>query len=473
MNKSFKQERRNGMKTSVWVTRCAALGAALTLVAACDQSEPVASSCADTKCGDHEALPAACGAEAGGSGDGHGHAGGKDATISFEERANKPCEHKIPIYQCDECRYEANVVKLGPGILREGPSSGLVVTQAAARVRGSVVIPATGEIALNANATAHISPRVAGIIDSVAADIGGQVQTGETLLTLTSVELGRALAEYERNRALTELSEKVCQRELRLREQRVGSEQDVIQAQMTYEQHRTDLRASEQLLHVLGLTEEELARSGEPVHGTAACRMPVRAPFAGTIIERHAVSGELAEPGKDLLLLSDLSTVWVWADVHARDLAALLAAEKRAPVTIEAVVSAFPGRVFPGRLNYIGATMHEESRTVRVRATVENQERLLRPGMFCEVSLAAAGDQAEEALAVPATALFEDDGKTFVFKHWREQYFMRQDVRKGRAWAGLVEILGGLQAGEAIVTEGGFLLKSDLLREKMGAGCAD
>ena len=334
-------------------------------------------------------------------------------------------------------------------------------------------MPATGEVALNENAAVHISPRIPGIIESVSADIGARVKAGDTLLTLASVELGKALAEYERNRTLSDLTEKVFARETKLREQKVGSEQDVIDAQMTFEQHRTDLKASEQTLHVLGLTEEDLAAMREPSHGAGAGRLPVRAPVAGTIIEKHAVAGEMAEPGKDLMLLSDLTTVWVWANVHSRDLAQLLEAEKRGPVAVEIVVAAFPDRQFKGVLDYVGATMNEQTRTVKVRATVENPDLELRPGMFCEVAISLGNGQAEEVLAAPRAAVFSDEGKSFVFKHWKDDFFVRQDVRKGREFFGMVEILEGLQAGDTIATEGAFLLKSDVLREKMGAGCAD
>jgi cobalt-zinc-cadmium efflux system membrane fusion protein len=242
---------------------------------------------------------------------------------------------------------------------------------------------------------------------------------------------------------------------------------------MVFEQHRTDLKASEQTLHVFGLTEDDLAGILNPSHGAGAGSLPVRAPVAGTIIEKHAVVGEMVEPGKDLMLLSDLTTVWVWADVQSRDLAHLLAAEKRGPVAVEITVAAFPDRQFKGVLDYVGATMDEQTRTVKVRATVENSGFELRPGMFCEAAISLGNGQAEDVLAVPRVAVLADEGKSFVFKHWKDDFFVRQDVRKGRDFFGTVEILDGLQAGDAVVAEGAFLLKSDVLREKMGAGCAD
>jgi cobalt-zinc-cadmium efflux system membrane fusion protein len=433
----------------------------------------VAASGCGRKRAEQPAAPAAeAGAEEHGVDDGHGHTAAAPAP-SIEERVSAKCECGVPTYQCAECRYEVGVVKLDASLLKREDGGGLVRTNTVARTQVQEVLPVTGEVALNENAAVHISPRIAGIIETVSVDIGARVKVGDTLFTLASVELGRALADYERNRTLSGLSEKIFARETKLKEQKVGSEQDAMDAQMAFEQHRTDLRASEQTLHVLGLTDDDLTAMRELSHGADAGRLSIRAPVAGTIIEKHAVSGEMAEPGKDVMLLSDLTTVWVWANVHSRDLARLLAAEKRGPVAVGITVAAFPDRQFQGALDYIGATMDERTRTVKVRATVRNPELELRPGMFCEAAISLANGKAEEVLAVPRSAVVADEGKSFVFKHWKDDFYVRQDVRKGRDFFGMIEILGGLQAGDTVATEGTFLLKSDVLREKMGAGCAD
>lgn len=413
--------------------------------------------------------------EAHGSDDGHGHAAKSAAasTASIDERALVECEHKMPIYQCDECRYEAGVVKLDASLMKMVNGSGVVQTQTISKIKISDMLATTGEIALNENATVHISPRIAGIIETVSGDIGKRVKAGDTLLTLASVELGKALTDYERNQTLSELSEKVLARETRLKEQKVGSEQDMINAKMVFEQHRTDLKASEQMLHVLGLTDEDLAKTRDPSHRESKGVLTLRAPAAGTIIEKHAVAGEVADRGKDLMLLADLSSVWVWATVQARDLAPLLSAESRGAVAVEVKVAAFPNQRFSGMLDYVGATMNEQTRTVKVRATISNPDFLLRPGMFCDATISLGANNSEEVLATPRGAVFSDEGKTFVFKHWKDDFYARQDVRKGREFFGMVEIIEGLQAGDTVVTDGAFLLKSDVLREKMGAGCAD
>jgi cobalt-zinc-cadmium efflux system membrane fusion protein len=91
--------------------------------------------------------------------------------------------------------------------------------------------------------------------------------------------------------------------------------------------------------------------------------------------------------------------------------------------------------------------------------------------MFASVALFLPGS--DEVRAVPAAALLEDEGRSFVFVHHQGDYFVRRPVTAGRSWDGWVEIVAGLEASQTVVAEGAFLLKSDVLRSKMGAGCAD
>jgi cobalt-zinc-cadmium efflux system membrane fusion protein len=316
-----------------------------------------------------------------------------------------------------------------------------------------------------------VSPRISGIIERVFVNIGAKVKKGDLLFEIRSVELGRTLAAYELSRSLAELSRKNYEREKSLKEQNISSEQDLIEAQMTYEQHRTELAGATDELRVFGLNDEDLQALNARSHSNGTASLPVRASIDGTIIQRHAVTGELVEPGKDVMLLADLSSVWVWADVYENDLPQLLEAEKGGPIPVQVMVSAFPETPFAGTIDYIGAIMDETTRTVKVQATVSNPDGQLRPGMFCEIQIALGGER--EIISIPQAALLSDEGKDFVFIHWKEDLFVRRPVRSGRNYFDRIEVLEGLKPGDRIVTAGAFLLKSDVLREKMGAGCAD
>jgi cobalt-zinc-cadmium efflux system membrane fusion protein len=193
------------------------------------------------------------------------------------------------------------------------------------------------------------------------------------------------------------------------------------------------------------------------------------------VLERDLGLGARVEPGDRALLLADTSVVWVETAIAERELEAVLERQRRGAVPAIVTVSAFPSRSFPGRLDRLGGTVDEATRTIRARVVVDNADGALRAGMFARVRLQLDGEG--DALVVPAEAVLEDEGRPFLFVRATTpgdaEYFVRRAVRPGRNADGWVEILGGLEAGQAIVTKGAFLLKSDVLRAKMGAGCAD
>ena len=406
--------------------------------------------------------------------DAHGH-GEEDAmAMSKAELLGAECEHDVPTHQCDECRYEIGVVKVGPELFKgeEPGSGGLVALSKVTRRAMASSVEVTGEVRLNENATTHINPRIEGIVQSVDVDLGSQVKKNDVLFRIDSVELGTTLTEYIKFKSLASLTGKNFEREKSLHERDISSERELIETQMAFEEHQTNLKAVEHKLHVLGLNEREIMAMASRERDKQLALLPVRAPINGTVIEKHVVAGELIEPGGDVMMVSDLNSVWVWADIYENDLARLLACKTdKGHPSVEVVVQAFPDRTFPGAIDYIGATMDEGTRTVKVRATLDNSDGLLRPGMFCQVRIEMG--EAKDTLAVPSTAVLSDEGVDFVFTQLKDALYMRRPITKGRSAGGFVEIVSGLTEGEPIVSDGCFLLKSDVLREKMGAGCAD
>lgn len=389
--------------------------------------------------------------------------------LSMEEILSKQCEHNRPAYQCETCRFEVGVVRIDPALLQKnsGSKRALLQTLTVSKMTRKNTLRVTGEVQLNENTAVHISPRIPGVIRSVNVDMGAEVKAEDTLFEIDSVELGKARSEYEKNRALAELSRKNFEREKALFERKISSEREMIAAQMAYETYKTELHAAEQKLLVLGLSKEDIHATANKVRRPAG-RLPTRAPLDGTVIEKHAVTGELVEPGASVMLVADLRTVWVWANIYEQDLAPLLSKKSHNPVPAEVFVHAFPGQAFRGTIDYIGATMDEPTRTVKVRATLDNEEKLLRPGMFCEVQIVLA--EAEEVMAIPKAALLSGEDSPWVFKHLEDSYYARCAVKRGRIFDGSVEVLEGLEPGETIIVGGAFLLKSDVLRKKLGAG---
>ncbi|MCB1033678.1 MAG: efflux RND transporter periplasmic adaptor subunit [Acidobacteria bacterium] len=328
-------------------------------------------------------------------------------------------------------------------------------------------IRTTGQVDFDQTRIAHVSPRVSGRVHRVEAVLGQRVVRGQVLAELDSIELGLARAEYLRAKAAEELARATHERFESLRAEGVASDQQVLESATTGRQALAELAIAAETLRLYGLEEGEVA---ELELGRGGSLLPLRAPFAGTIVDLHATLGELVTPERNLFTLADLGRVWIWIDVYQRDLGGVhLEDEARARV------DAFPEEVFKGTVSYLSARVDADTRTVRARLDVENSEGKLRPGMFVEVELldphSEEGGAAGPSLpVVPVEAVVRDGDEAFVFLAMGEHRFERRQLRLGRRSAGRVEVLSGLEGGEEVVVEGAFVLKSTLAEESLGGG---
>lgn len=222
------------------------------------------------------------------------------------------------------------------------------------------------------------------------------------------------------------------------------------------------LAAAERNLHLLGLGQSAiLAISGRNGNHESLALYTVTAPFGGVIIEKHATVGEQAGGDEELFTISDIDTVWVIASVYEKDIASVREGQGAA-----VTVKARPGRIFKGVVKWVGDTIEEESRTLKIRIQIANKERLLKPGMFAQASLKAGARK--KALIIPSSSVQKTEGKDIVFMVAGPGKFERREVRIGVRASESVEVLSGVREGEKVVSSGNFVLKSEL--EKAGMG---
>lgn len=215
-------------------------------------------------------------------------------------------------------------------------------------------------------------------------------------------------------------------------------------------------------LLTLGYTPGEIDVMNPVEEGQAASLYEVKAPFAGTVVDKHAVRSERVTAQFQLFQLADLATVWVQADAFEADLPLVRGLGGRGVVfrAPGAGISERPAAVF-----YAGDLVDRASRAVTVTATAPNPDRALKPGMYVEVGL-PRGSPAP-VLQVPASAVQRHDGKTFVFVLTGSDEFRRADVEIGREAGDRVEVAGGLKPGDVVAVGGGFVLKSELYRDQL------
>jgi cobalt-zinc-cadmium efflux system membrane fusion protein len=378
-----------------------------------------------------------------------------DLDRPVEELVTLTCEHGKKTYECDECRYETGFVRVPPAIMR----GGLFKTTKAERQKVAVPIALTGEIRFDERRVGHVSTQVEGIIKQVHVALGDQVKKGQPLLEIESVVVGEGQAAYQEAQGMLTLARRNFERVSELRKENISSEKEYLQAKQELE--AAQIRAESAL--------RKLNRLG--TGGNAGGRIVLRAPIDGTVLVMHAVSGEIAKTEAALVTVGDNTAVWVWADLYERDIAAVKKGQATQKLAAAVSVKAYPGEEVPGIVDLVSPAMDESSRTVKVRVEVKNTDGRLLAGMFAAVKLFLPGT--DETMAVPKPAVLEDEGRSFVFIHYQGEYYVRRPVVVGRRWAGWVEIKKGLEPSQIVVAEGAFLMKSDVLRSKMGAGCAD
>jgi len=390
-----------------------------------------------------------------------------DLDFPIKELTSAACEHKMPTYTCDECRYQVGVVKV-PDTLFNGADGGTLQTVKVSSRAMNTGMDLNGEVRSNEERSVYVSPVVSGVVRTIRCDLGGRAAKGQVLYEVDSPEFRQAKADHTRSASTLELARATEQRESELFSRGICPKKDLLEAQAALRAAEAEHRAAASTLQSMGLSGsalDALAAGGDP-----SGLMPVRAPFSGTVLERTLSLGALVQPGDKALLLADTSKVWVLTTLYEGELASVLEKPAQVPVTAEVTVTAYPGRVFKGTVEGVGGTLDESTRTATARVVVENPDNLLRPGMFARVrlELARGGNP-----ALPEDAVLEDEGRAFTFIHLEGPYYIRRPVELGRRDGGWVEVLSGVSPGDTVVTRGAFLLKSDVLRSKMGAGCAD
>jgi len=214
-------------------------------------------------------------------------------------------------------------------------------------------------------------------------------------------------------------------------------------------------------LYILGYTSDQLKQIDPQTEGEKIARYQIRAPFDGTIVNKNVVLLERAAPTAQLFELTDLTTLWLQADIYQQHLPLL---RKLSGNTIR-FRSGHSGHEHQAQVFYRGEMIDPKTRTARLMAVVPNPDGHLKPGMFVEVEL--PGTTISNVLQVPISAVQSFENQTFVFVHLGGEKFIRRNVTTGRSSDGLIEIRSGLKPGEQIVTQGAFALKSEMLKELM------
>ncbi len=330
------------------------------------------------------------------------------------------------------------------------------------RLEASISVPA--RIVLDPQREALVSAWIEGQVEAIAVRSGETVRADQVLARVLSPELGEAVAAYRSAHARHEAAEARRERMRLLKDDGVSSEAQLLEAHAVHAEADAALEAAEERLRILGVPMDV----GAPHDGEHfPSRVPVTSPIAGTVLEAEASVGRRVEPGEALFRIGDLDEVWLVLAVYERDLATV-----RAGQTVRFSVPAWPDRGFEGEVDRVGDWVDPSTRTVDVRVVVDNPDHALKPNMFATASLSVPQQDDVVGPILPSTAVQQVEGREVVFVEEGAHRFAVRPVVVARRTNDHVLVRAGLEAGEPVVLEGAFTLKSELEKGALGGGHA-
>jgi membrane fusion protein, heavy metal efflux system len=306
----------------------------------------------------------------------------------------------------------------------------------------------TGNVTYNAFNTTPVITQVGGPVSRILVVPGEHVKTGQPMLDVSSPDYSQLLDAYLKAADSFRLTQKNYSRAQDLYQHHAIAERDLEQAESDRNQAEADLNAAEQGMKILGIKNPaDLAKA------PSSAQIPVLAPISGEVVERLVAPGQVVQAGQtQAFTISDLSTVWVLANVYQADLAVVRSGED---VVVQ--TDAYPDS-FHGRISYVSPALDPNTRTLQARIVVDNPGEKLKRDMYCTVSV-AAGSFAN-VIAVPDSSVLRDDNnQPFVYVATGANQFGRRDVELGASQNRQVQILKGISVGDKVVGDGSLFLQ--------------
>lgn len=293
-----------------------------------------------------------------------------------------------------------------------------------------------------------------GRIISLFASVGDDVKKGQPLFTVDSPDLLQAESTLIAAAGVLELTTRNLARLRDLYTTRAVSQHDVEQATSDQQTAEGNLRASRDAVRIFGKTDADIDRI--IAERIADPTLVVPSPIAGRITARNAAPGLLVQPGNAPapFTVADIDTMWMLANVAETDSPAFHVGQQ-----VQVKLSAFPNRVFDGKITTIGATVDPNTRRVLVRSEIGDPQHELRSGMFANFIISIGAPIRSPAVPL-AGVVREGNGTQTVWVTADRRQFTRRTVKIGEQREGYRQILEGVQVGKLVATDGAIFISN-------------
>lgn len=393
---------------------------------------------------------------------------------SFQDAGDWCQEHQFPESACPICNPmsppgESNdSAESGPSDI-PGVLPGTVVSfrrsdhESVTGIEFTTARPATTQAALhvpahiqfNQNNIAEIRTSVPGIIHTIHVDLGDRVDAGDPLFELESARVGELQSELLSAAQDVETARANLTRQQELRDRGLAATRVVEEAQRTLQEAQSRQANLQSSLRLAGANRDQNAQG----------RYVLRAPIDGTIVRRPAVRGLFSLNETSLATIADTSTMWAIIDLPEHRAYSINLGQT---VSLHVQGLSDPVNAF---INWISPEIDPRTRSISVRADVDNPHQSLRANQFAQASIQAPSDQ--PLITLPRQSLQRIEDTYVIFVRRRANLYEPRRVELHRFQDQQALISGPLEVGEEVVTTGAFLLKTELVPDSIGAGCCE
>ena len=335
--------------------------------------------------------------------------------------------------------------------------AGIEVAKAEASVTTTELV-VSARIAYDATRVAEVNARIGAVIEAVLVEVGSRVEEGTALVRARSTDLEGEQARLTAARTRVRILRTQLDRKRKLHVEGLLAERELLDAEETWTMAKADLGALEAGLSVVRSANPAERSSLEP-DGTFV----IIAPRAGLITHREVSAGNLVAAEQSLFTIVDPSAMWAELDVPEDRLGDI-----RVGQVVRVGVDAMPGRSFEGAVDYVAPEIDPHSRTALVRVPLANPDASLRANMFATATITL--EAARSGVQVARAAVQRVKGRDLVFVATGPGSFVTRRVKVGTGDGQTVTVIEGLAAGESVVTTGSFLLKTEVRKDRIGAG---
>lgn len=308
----------------------------------------------------------------------------------------------------------------------------------------------------------RVSAPASGILTQINTDLGKKINKGDVLAVVDSEEFGAAKAAFLaadiRSTQLTLEHERV----LRLFEKQITSHKDLLESKTRVEESLIQLAGSKQRLKNLGLTEK-LIRRVKTENDTSSL-LSIVSPLSGVVVKQSGVTGEIVSPSRPLLDIAAVDKMWALINIYEPDLAKVELGQK-----VMITLSGLEGSPYQGTISWISTAIDPVSRSLQVRADIDNTGNRIKAGMFGRARIFLENNS--PVVGIPVESVQWDGCCNLVFVKINNLVYAPRKVKIGFRKGDYYALESGVNSGEQVVTQGSFILKTEIMKNSIGAGC--